>query len=652
MKENRYPHVFQPLTIRGITLKNRLEYSPTVALKCNADGSVGQDMIDFVDWQSKTGVGWVTVGDTPVTHDNTSHWLCELNVCSDDCIHGMNALVEKCRQNGAELSVELAYAGRGNRAPADGAPTAIVSAERPLNPGDNVRTMDRSDMDYMKQQYVDCAVRCVHAGFRIILIHCGHQNFLAQWLSGNSNVRTDEYGGCPENRRRYPLEVLKAIREAVGENIVIEIRVSAVEGLPEGYDFEESLEFMKAAQEYVDIIHLSQGSIFHTEGPGRFTTPTYFLDPHTPLNVKYAAEAKKHLHVPVAVVGMITSLDMAEEIIASGKADIVAIAKSFMADGDLVHKALAGQQDQVRPCTRCDLCGNANMYGTAMSCAVNPRCGIAGEIEPVPENQRKHVMVIGGGPAGMMAAQTLTKRGHKVSLYEKNDQLGGLLIDACLVPFKVLMREYLDWDIQQTYACGADIHLNTTVTPELVEEVNPDAIIVATGSTYLTPPIPGIESVLPLRQVEDHSVSTGDTVVVCGGGISGMECALTLAKEGKSVTVVDMLPTQQFVAEMPIFNKGDLMRQLRELNVALVGDQKIVAFEGGVKTVDVVTGEEHFFPADSVVNALGVKPDNALGLALLAKYGSHQVTLVGDCTAKGGNYYRANHEAYHASMRI
>ena len=652
MKTNPYPHVFQPLTIRGVTLKNRLEYAPTVALKCNADGSVGPDMIEFVDWQSKIGTGWVTIGDTPVTHDDTSHWLCELNVCSDDCIHGMSALVDTCRRNGAELSVELAYAGRGNRVSPDGSPNPIVSAERPLNPGDNVRTMTREDMDYMKQQYVDCAVRCVHAGFRMILLHCGHQNFIAQWLSGNSNVRTDEYGGSPENRRKYPLEILKAVREAVGENIVIEIRVSAVEGLPEGYDFEESLEFMKAAQDYVDIIHISQGSIFHTEGPGRFTTPTYFLDPHTPVNVKYAAEAKKHLRVPVAVVGMITSLEMAEEIIASGKADIVAMAKSFMSDGDIVRKSLAGQSDKVRPCTRCDLCGNANMYGTHMSCAINPRCGIPGDIQPVPECERKKVMVIGGGPAGMMAAQTLRQRGHSVRLFEKSDRLGGLLIDACLVPFKQLMREYLEWDIKTTYESGAEIILNTTVTPELVEQENPDAVIVATGSTYFVPPISGIDSTLALRDVESHTVTTGDKVVVCGGGISGMECALTLAQAGKSVTVVDMLPREAFVAEMPIFNKGDLFRQLGELDVTLVGSQKITAFEGGVKTVDTITGEEHFYPADSVVNALGVKPDNALGLELLAKYGSHQVILVGDCTARGGNYYRANHEAYHAAMRI
>jgi 2,4-dienoyl-CoA reductase-like NADH-dependent reductase (Old Yellow Enzyme family)/thioredoxin reductase len=649
MKGNPYPHVFSPITIRGLTLKNRLEYSPTVVLKCNADGTMSQEMLDFMQWQARTGAGWVTVGDTPVTHDNTSHWLCEMNVCDDDCIHGMNQLVEVCRKNGAELSAELAYAGRGNRAPKDGAPTAVVSAERPLNQGDNVRTMTRADMDYIKGRYVDCAVRCQHAGFRMVMLHCAHNNFLAQWLSPDSNVRTDEYGGSPENRRKFPLEVLKAVREAVGNDMVIELRVSATEGIPGGLEFEESLAFMELAQEYVDIMHVSQGSIFHLSA--RYTIPTYFREPHKPLNTGYSKIVKERLHIPVAVVGMITTLAEAEEIIASGQADIVAMAKSFMADGDIVHKSLAGQADRVRPCTRCDLCGNANTWGTSMSCAINPRCGIFGPIEKVPEADRKKVMVIGGGPAGMMAAQVLQQRGHSASLYEKSDRLGGLLNDACLVPFKQLMREYVDWDVKETMACGAAVHLNTEVTQELVQRENPDAIIVATGSVYLTPPIPGIEHALAVRDVDSHKVECGQNVVVCGGGITGLECALALSNEGENVTVVDLLPRENFVMEMPIFNRADLLAQLEENGVQLVGSQRIQSIEGGVRTLD-GEGNEQFFPADSVVNALGVKPDDGLGKALLQTYGSDQVILVGDCTARGGTYYRANHEAYDAAMRI
>lgn len=649
MKRNPYPHVFEPITIRGLTLKNRLEYAPTVVLKCNADGTMSREMLDFMEWQARTGAGWVTVGDTPVTHDNTSHWLCEMNVCDDDCIHGMNQLVEQCRKNGAELSAELAYAGRGNRAPRDGAPTAVVSEERPLNPGDNVRTMTREDMDYMKERYVDCALRCKHAGFRMVMLHCAHNNFLAQWLSPDSNVRTDGYGGSPENRRKYPLEVLKAVREAVGNDMVIELRVSAEEKIPGGLEFEESLAFMELAQEYVDIMHISQGSIFHLSA--RYTIPTYFREPHKPLNTGYSEIVKQHLHIPVAVVGYITTLEQAEEIIASGKADIVAMAKSFMADGDIVHKSLAGEADKVRPCTRCDLCGNANTWGTSMSCAINPRCGVYGEIEKVSESRRKNVMVIGGGPAGMMAAQTLRKRGHSVTLYEKADRLGGLLIDASTVPFKQLMREYLAWDVRETMECGAKVILNTEVTPELVERENPDAIIVATGSVYMTPPIPGIETALPVRKVDAHEVECGETVVVCGGGITGLECALTLSNEGRKVTVVDMLPRENFVMEMPIFNKADLLAQLEENGVRLIGSQRIQAIEHGVKTLD-ADGNVQFYPAESVVNALGVKPDDALGKALLAKYGSTDVIMAGDCTARGGTYYRANHEAYNAAMRI
>jgi NADPH-dependent 2,4-dienoyl-CoA reductase/sulfur reductase-like enzyme len=252
-----------------------------------------------------------------------------------------------------------------------------------------------------------------------------------------------------------------------------------------------------------------------------------------------------------------------------------------------------------------------------------------------------------------MAAQTLVQRGHSVQLFEQSDRLGGLLIDASALPFKQLMREYLAWDIQQTLSCGAEIHLNTPVTEALVEELDPDAVIVATGSTYLTPPIPGLEQALAVRDVDAETVACGDTVVVCGGGITGLECALALSQKGKRVTVVDQLPREQFVAEMPIFNKADLLDQLACNGVTLVGQQRIQRIAGGgVHTTSVVDGQSAFFAADSVVNALGVKPENTLGKLLLTKYGSDQVILVGDCTASGGNYYRANHEAYDAAMRI
>ncbi len=647
---NRFPHVFEPLTIRGLTLKNRLQYAPTVVLKCAPNGDMTQEMLDFMEWQAQSGVAYVTIGDTPVTHENDSAWLCEMNVNSDENIHGMNQLVEAARYNGAEISVELAHAGRGSRQYPGGPPIPVVSASRPLNPDEtNLKEMDRDDLEYMKGRYADCALRCKKAGFRMVMLHCAHNNLIAQFLSPHSNARTDEYGGSPENRRRWPLEVLKAVRDAVGEGMVIEARVSAQEDTPGGLELEESLDFMAEAQEYVDIIHVSRGNIF-TMG-ATYTIPTYFKGRR--LNVAFAAEAKKRLRIPVAVVGNITSLAEAEDIIASGKADIVAMAKSYMADGDLIHKSLEDKVDEIRPCTRCDWCGNANMYGTSMHCAVNPRMGIPGNIEAAEEKMRKKVVVIGGGPGGMMAAQTLMQRGHSVTLFEKGDSLGGLLKDATAAPFKEYLRNYLEWDIRTTMSCGADIRLNNEVTPEIIAKENPDAVIVATGSKYLHPPIPGIgnQIVKTVRDVESRSVEVGKTVLVCGGGLTGLECALTLGMEGKEVTVIDMIPAGAFCKEMPIFNKADLFDHLDQFGVKLIGERKILSFtDSGAETED-KEGNRILMEADTCVIALGVVPENTLGKKLLSQYGP-DVHLIGDCVAKGRTFYHANQEGYHAAMRI
>ena len=650
IKNDLYPNVFQPLTVRGVTLKNRLEYSPTVVLKCSPEGEVTQEMLDFVAWQAKTGVGYLTIGNTPVVHSDSSAWVCELNITEDRCIHGLEMMARTARENGAEMSVELAHAGRGSNA-TPGNP-ALAPSDVPLNGGalGYIKPMNEEDMAYIRQQFVDCAIRCKKAGLKILMIHCAHNNLLAQFLSPASNHRTDAYGGSLENRMRFPLSVLKAVREAVPD-MVIECRVSAQEDTEDGLQLEESLQFMERAQEYVDIIHVSRGMIFFNYA-STYTIPTYFKGRQ--LNVAFAAEAKKRLKVPVAVVGNITSLAEADEIIGSGKADIVVMAKAYMADENLIHKSVRGQAEQVRPCTRCDWCGNANNYGTSMRCAINPMLGKDIDLSSlVKSGEEKHVMVIGGGPGGMMAAQTLRKMGHRVSLYEKSHRLGGLLKDATVAPFKEYLRLYLEWDIRQTLDCGAEIHLGCEVTPELVEMVNPDAVIVATGSKYIYPKIPGIHNakVKAVADVEHHREPIGQNVVVCGGGVVGLECAIMLGMEGKNVTVIDQIPLEKFADGMPVFNHIEVNYQLEKYGVKLVGGQRIVGFDDeGVKTVN-ADGEKNKFPGDNYVLALGVTPRNELGKELLSRY-AEGVYLVGDCVATGRLLADANQDAFHAAIRI
>lgn len=647
---DRYPHVFQPLKIRGVTLKNRLEYSPTVVLKCSPEGEVTQEMLDYVAWQAKTGVGYLTIGNTPVVHSDSSAWVCELNITEDRCIHGLEMMARTARENGAEMSVELAHAGRGSNA-SPGNP-ALAPSDVPLNGGPlgYIKPMNEEDMAFIRQQFVDCAIRCQKAGLKILMIHCAHNNLLAQFLSPASNHRTDEYGGSLENRMRFPLSVLKAVREAV-PNMVIECRCSAQEDTPDGLQLEESLQFMEKAQEYVDIIHVSRGMIFFNYA-STYTIPTYFKGRR--LNVAFAAEAKKRLHIPVAVVGNITSLQEAEDIISSGKADIVVMAKAYMADQDLIHKSIRGHAEDVRPCTRCDWCGNANNYGTSMRCAINPMLGKDIDLTSlVKPGKEQNVMVIGGGPGGMMAAQTLTQMGHHVDLYEKSDSLGGLMKDATIAPFKEYLRLYQEWDIRQTEKCGAKLHLGVEVTADMVREKNPDAIIVATGSQYIVPPVPGVDgpNVKAVRDVEHHTVPVGQNVVICGGGVVGLECAIMLGMEGKNVTVIDMIPEEDFAKGMPVFNHIEVMYQLEKYGVALWGDRRIVRFEkNAVVTVD-SEGIEHTYEGDTMVLALGVRPNDKLVNELRSIY-AEGVYAVGDCVSSGRLIADANQDAFHASIRI
>ena len=466
----KYPHLFSPLKIGKLELKNRIEIPPMGINLGRADGYLTAEYYLWVTRLARSGAGLVTVSDAGIDFGLSGGNVAGPRVDSEDKVPGLSRMVDQIHRYNAAASIELTHYGVvANPALVRPLGSMLMSSSDIVWDVDGAPTLVAKEMTHAQirqviQGYCSAARLCRQAGFDMVMIHGAHGQLPAQFLSPHFNRRTDEYGGSPENRRRYPLEVLKAVREAVGDDMVIELRVSATEGIPGGLEFPESLAFMEKAQEYVDIMHVSQGSIFHLSA--RYTIPTYFREPHKPLNTGYSEIVKKHLHIPVAVVGMITTLQQAEEIIASGKADIVAMAKSFMADGDLVHKSLSGQADRVRPCTRCDLCGNANTWGTSMSCAVNPRCGIYGEIERVPERERKHVMVIGGGPAGMMAVQILQKRGHRASLYEKSGRLGGLLNDASLVPFKQLMGEYVEWDVRETMECGAAVHLNTEVTEE------------------------------------------------------------------------------------------------------------------------------------------------------------------------------------------
>lgn len=646
----RYPHVFSPLKIGPVTLKNRLGFAPMVCNQCTADGTVTDAMTEFVYRQASSGVGYVTIGDTQVDDELGGAFMATLNIARPTSLPGMIRLTEAAAFGGAVLSVELNHSGRG-------AKDNLISGEA-IGPSavcfprcsQHVRAMEEADLERVKGLFVSGAKRCAAAGFPMVMVHCAHNNLLGQFLSPLSNLRTDRYGGSPENRRRYPLEVLRAVREAVGPGIAVEVRASAEEATPGGLAFDESLAFLEEAQEYCDLIHVSRGIVY--DDAGIYTLPTYLRE--RLLNVDWARRVKEKVRKPVAVVGNFSTLAEAEEVISSGSADVVCMARAFLADPELVDKSLRGEEERVRPCLRCHRgCIDNSARGKAIHCAVNPALGFEPLLRTLPApGSEKTVLVAGGGPAGMIAALTLRERGHRVVLCEETERLGGLLIDAAAPSCKGYMKDYLRWLVAETERCGAELSFGTRVTPELVESVMPDAVVAATGSEYLRPPIEGIglPHVVMLHDAEGEGARPlGERVLVCGGGSGGLECALSLARAGHRVAVADLLPLDGFAAGMPYFPRLDLLKCLAEAGAELLPEHAVGRFvPGGAELTH--GGENAFFAADSCVIALGVKPRRALLEALTEKW-ARGVIPAGDC-AGGTNLYDASHSAYFGALRV
>ena len=421
------------------------------------------------------------------------------------------------------------------------------------------------------------------------------------------------------------------------------MRVVGDERIPGGTDIAERIAFLKEASQYVDMLCVSTGTLMYTEGECFcYNMPGYYTEPG--LNVAHAAAFKEALgdKVAVSVVGGISTLEQAEAILAAGKADIVAMAKALMADDRMIVKGERGQEADITPCMRCMYClrnvGGAHLRG----CAVNPRMGWEYRYPRfLPMRKKKKILIAGGGPGGMAAARILAERGHEVILCEKGGALGGRMPEASSLWLKDGFRRYFEFAVRKTMECGAEVHLNTPVTPELIRREQPDALILATGAKEFRPRIPGADSpgVLGVAAVDRGEAKTGQKVVICGGGLSGAECAMPLSREGKQVTVVDQLSEEELHRNISEFNLPIFLKLLRDLGVESRYETSVL--EIGEKGVLVrgKDGAEELLEADSVVAAFGIRADRAeleaLSDLVPETYvigDAHKVGLIGDAT--------------------
>lgn len=642
---HHYNYIFEPIKIGNMTVKNRLQFSPLVCSLSGTNGGVTREYLEFIKMQAATGVGVVNIGATSIDHDTGTDYVGELDITDDKNIIELLRLSEAAHRYGAKISIELVHAGRGANPELLKVPEAIAPSPIPVSGGyTHIREMNYADIEKIKKEYADCAERLVKAEFDMILLHAAHGNLIAQFLSPLFNKRTDQYGGSEENRWRFALEVLEAIRNRVGDKLAIDMRISGDEIIPGGMKIEDTIRFLKRAQNYLDTVHVSQGLIIEPDYAFYTMPPLYHPHCH---NVKYAEAIKKDskIRIPVTTVGSIMTMDEAEEILASGKADMVAMARQLLCDSMTIKNAYYGQNEKTRPCLRCYECTPERICH--IRCATNPMLGREAEFTEVPiARKKKRTVVVGGGVAGCMAAKTLTERGHEVILLEKSDRLGGKLHEISCLSYKIDMRRHLEWLIHSTMSCGAEIRLNTEALSEDILALKPDAVFIATGSDRLKLPIPGIdrENVHHVLDVDTGKKKTGKRVVVCGGGLSGMECALGLAMEGKRVTVVDMIPAERFAHEATPHTRGMLLSLLDSYGVEKVGDSRVCAFcDKGVEIED-RNWRKRILKADNAVTAFGMKKNDSLYQEM--KELLPEVYAIGDCDLVR-NIKRANQQAFH-----
>lgn len=647
--KRHFPHLCSPITIGRVTFRNRMFSAPMGGTDITNDGCIGPKSTAFYELRGKGGAGAVTVSECMVHPETDGSHAYHLDTSILNSLAAATYTADAIHRHGAVPSLELSHSGMY-------AGTYMTDKSKQHNmhqwgPSDTVRpdgvpvkALTTDMLSDIVASYGRVAGLAKRAGFGMIMIHGGHGWLLNQFLSPYFNKRTDEYGGSLENRCRLAIEVLKSVREAVGSGFPIEFRMSGSELFEGGYDLAEGVRIAQTIEPYVDIIHVSAGT--YQRGFGD-THPSMFKEHGC--NVYLAAEIKKHVSVPVATLGGLNDPQQMEEIIASGKADIVYMARALLADPFLPRKIMENRENEIVHCLRCFTCMAERAVTATRRCTVNPLIGreIEGnEVSPAPVS--KKVLVAGGGPGGLYAAYTAARRGHQVILCEKEAQLGGILKSEQAIPFKQEM-----YQLSQTYALfarnsGVEIRTSTEVTPEYVEKENPDALIIAVGSEPLVPPIKGLDgdNVVIVNDYYLEKEKVTDQVVVLGGGLAGCECAIHLGMEGKHVHLVEM--RQELAPDANIRHRPLLLKEVDQYVTVHTGCKGLAVTDEGV-LCETDTGEEILIPGTSVICALGQHSRTSLVNSL--RDSAPYIAVIGDAS-KVSTITNAVYEGYHAALDI
>ena len=638
---DKLDQLFKPSTIGSMALANRVIMAPMFTQLADENGYVSDRLCAYYEERARGGMGLIIVENTAVARGGESATR-EPAIFDDTYLDGLSKLASVIHRHGVKAAIQLHHAGRQRPGQMGQpvAPSAIACKFVKAEP----RALTTEEADELVEQYAEGALRAKKAGFDAVEFHGAHGYLICQFLSAYTNKRTDKYGGSLENRMRFALDIVKKTRQKVGSEFPVLFRISAKEFVPEGLDLDQTKVIARALQDAgVDCVDVSAG-IYET---GQWSCQPGWM-PRGCL-VPFAAEIRKSVSIPVIVAGRIVDPRLAAKVLEEGKADFIALGRPFLTDPQILIKARKGRYDDIRMCIACCNCMDSLMRGKPIVCSINAELGCEAT-RLLPAKKPKKVIVIGGGPGGMEAARIAAGRGHRVSLYEKEKALGGQLTIAAVPPGKEELQTTISFLTAQLHKEGVDVHLGHAASAREIIPMQPDVVILATGSVTGRPALPGADlpHVLLARDVLSGNGQIGRKVVVIGGGRVGCETAELLVQQGKDVTLVRMSGKRHLAAELGPASRGSYLERLAKSGLKIKATDVISRIEEkGVMVSD--SGLNLPIEADTVILSPASIAADGLVRSLEGKVS--EIIVIGDCMQPRA-IIDAVHEGYAAGAGI
>lgn len=641
-----YEKLFTPFKIGKMEVKNRIVMSPMGLNAGHLDGTIDKAEIDYWEERAKGGTGMIITGCLFLTKELAQGSL-EGYLDQTYVIPPLTTLCESVQRYGTKICAQISC-GTGKNAFANmfGEPPVSASAIPSMfNPDLICHALTVDEIKQIMKEFAFSAKLLKDAGFDAIEVHAHAGYLVDQFMSAVWNKRDDEYGGTLEKRMRFAVEIVESIRSAVGPDMPILFRIACKHHFEGGRTMEETLPMLKILEEAgVNALDIDSGSYENID----YIFPPAYLGDACMEDV--CEDARKAVTIPILNSGNHTP-ETAVALLESGNADFIMMGRPLIAEPHMANKLMAGKREEVRPCIRCneDCIGRILTRLTKISCSVNPAVGFEDRFTITKTANPQNIVVIGGGPGGMEAARTASLMGHKVTLFEKDSELGGQLKSAATPPFKSQLRQLVVWYKHQMELLNVTVNRNTELTVDSPELEKADRIIVATGAVPLTPKIPGIENTIDiLTSHTDPQKLEGDKIIFCGGGLSACDSALETAMSGKKVAIIEML--DEVAINDHFINKASLIPMLLKNGVELYTGHKVLEIQAdGVRTLK-KDGTEEFISGNTIVSAFGMVSNNAFAKAVDAKY--HLKTRVIGDSLKVGKVGGAVREGMYAALSL